>query len=200
MEDARPIFSSPLILGASISAGHGTRDGGLGAVLSRQVNPHAQITNIAKSGATSVKSTTGLNFDSFSPSVMLGLDLFFWDAVMGQVDQRFEVNTQRIFDSFHRRSIPMIIGMVPVLDLPFLPRLDHIKRNAEKVNKLLAKMLVGKNAVLYDPLTCYSGMETSHFMDGLHLNEAGNLYCAKYFLKSQAHRTLKSPPSPTIFL
>lgn len=180
------LFSRPLILGASISVGYGTRDGGIAAVLARMMNPHAEITNKAMSGATSVQSTSRLNFESFNPSIVLGFDLFFWDAARQQVDRRFEENTRRLFDSFQSRNIPMIIGRVPVLDLPLGPRMDGIKKSGAKVNALLEELCVEeKNCLLYDPVGCFLSMESDEFFsDGLHLTSEGNRYCASYFVNN----------------
>lgn len=186
------LFSSPLILGASISAGYGTRDGGIGAVLAKKVNPEANIINKAKSGATSVVSTSHLDFNSYNPSIVLALDLFFWDAVRGETGKVFEKNTQRLFDSFRTRKIPMIVGKIPVLDLPVGGFLKDVKKNASKVNMMLEDLKGHDHHILlYDPLPCFMGLNSDiHFSDGLHLTSEGNRYCAEFFLQSGEHRRL----------
>lgn len=179
------LFKKPLILGASISAGYGTRDGGIGAVLARMINPEAKITNKAVSGASSIQSTSHLDFSRFDPSIVLGFDLFFWDAVRGQIGPKFEAHTRKIFRTFHERNVPMIIGKLPLVDLPVGGHIVQIKKNAVKVNNLLEKLAEEHtNALLYDPLACFMTMEEEHFSDGLHLTSKGNEYCAKYFLHS----------------
>jgi hypothetical protein len=180
------LFSCPLILGASISVGYGTRDGGIAAVLAKMVNPEAQITNKAISGATSVQSTSHLDFDTFDPSIVLGFDLFFWDAARQQVNKKFEDNTRRLFESFQSRRIPMIIGRVPILELPLGARMDAILKNGAKVNALLEELCVPeKNCLLYDPVACFLSMDSGdYFSDGLHLTREGNKYCAQFFLEN----------------
>jgi lysophospholipase L1-like esterase len=190
------LFSRPLVLGASISAGYGTRDGGLGAVLAKTINPDANIMNKAKSGATSVQSTSKLDLSSFDPTIVLGLDLFFWDAAREQTGKRFEKNTQRIFDEFRGRNIPMIIGKVPIIDLPFIGgRAKDLIESARKVNGVLEELsLTHANSVLYDPVPCFMSMgfgARKYFSDGLHQNSEGNKYCVNYFLNSGEHRKLK---------
>lgn len=186
------LFSSPLILGASISAGYGTKDGGIGAVLAKKINPEAQIVNKARSGATSVTSTGHLDFNSFNPSIVLGLDLFFWDAVRGETGKTFEKNTERLFESFRKRGIPMIIGKIPVLDLPFGGYFREVKKNAQIVNAFLEEHKGPENLILlYDPLPCFSGLDSEiHFSDGLHLTSEGNKYCAEFFLGTGMHKKL----------
>ena len=183
----KDLFSRPLVLGASISAGYGTRDGGLGTVLARKINAESKVINKAQSGATSVQSTAHLNLDAFDPSIILGLDLFFWDAAREQTGKKFEENTSRLFRFSKEKNIPMIIAKVPVLDLPFIgSRADALKQSALKVNRLLERLsLETGHVLLYDPVPCFMAMgDGNYFIDGLHLSEEGNKYCADYFLKS----------------
>lgn len=191
------LFSTPLVLGASISAGYGTRDGGLGAVLAKAINPDAKIINKAISGATSVQSTAHLDFTKYDPSIVLGLDLFFWDAAREKTGKKFESNTRYLFDHFRDREIPMIIGRVPVIDLPFIGgRAKDLIESAQRVNGLLEELtLTHANCVLYNPVPCFLSMgfgSRKYFSDGLHLNSKGNRYCVEYFLKSGEHRKLKA--------
>lgn len=195
-EHDKKIFSHPLILGASISAGYGTRDGGLGAVLAKTINPGAKITNKAMSGATSVKSTSHLDLQSFDPSIVLGLDLFFWDAAREKTGKKFESNTRNLFDVFRDKNVPMIIGRVPVLNLPFIGgKAKALIDSANRVNGLLEELTLShSNCVLYDPVPCFLSMgfgSSDYFSDGLHLNSNGNRYCADFFIKSGEHRKLR---------
>ena len=185
-ERDRELFSKPLVLGASISVGYGTKDGGIAAVLARQINPDAQVINMAKSGATSVQSTGHLNLEIFNPSIVLGFDLFFWDAARRQVNKQFESNTRRIFKTFQDKKVPMIIGKIPILDLPLGPRMDSIKKSGAEVNALLEELCVeDKKCLLYDPVDCFLSMDSGdYFSDNLHLTSAGNRYCANYFVET----------------
>lgn len=187
------LFSRPLILGASISAGYKTQDGGPGTILARLINPAAQITNLAFNGATSVQSTTQVDFNSYNPSIVLGFDLFFWDAARGQVGPKFEANTRRFFKFFHERKIPMIIGKLPIIDLPFGPQAEIIKESAKKVNSLLEEICtLENNTLLYDPLDCLLNMNSpDYFSDSLHLTNQGNEFCARFLAREAAYKKLK---------
>jgi len=117
---------------------------------------------------------------------VVGFDLFFWDAMRMQTGASFEKNTRRLFSEFEARKIPMIIAKVPVLELPF-PAAQAILQNAKKVNILLTSLCAANtNCVLVDPLECYQEMSDTgkYFIDGLHLNDAGNHFCAEHFLKA----------------
>src|SRR4051812_21030020 len=90
------LFSQPLILGASVSRGFGTTDGGPGTVISKMINPHAKVTNKYMSGHTSVESTRGLDYFEKNPSIVLTFDLFFWNANREQLESHFEENTRKL--------------------------------------------------------------------------------------------------------
>lgn len=158
------------------------------------INPDTQITNVAMSGATSVQSTSHLNLSLFNPSIVLGFDLFFWDAARDQTGPRFESNTKKLLEHFHERRIPMIIGKVPVIDLPFGLKSEALKKSAMKVNSLLDQLCVPeKNTLLYDPLECFLAMDSdSYFSDNLHLTKEGNKFCAQFLVNSEIYRRLEA--------
>jgi hypothetical protein len=186
------LFARPLIIGASISAGHRTGDGGPGTVLARRLNPRAQITNYARNGATSVQAITGLDLNALSPTIVLGFDLFFWDVARNRVGPEFEVHTRRFFAALARQRIPLIVGKLPLLDLPLGPLGDGFRRSALRVNALLDELCAAHGrALAYDPLECLMRMLGSpkFFSDGLHLTREGNEFCAGVFLESRPHRS-----------
>ncbi len=188
----KKLFSRPLILGASISAGYKTQDGGPGTILARMINPDAQVINLAFNGATSVQSTSHIDFNTYNPSIVLGFDLFFWDAARGQVGPKFEANTRRFFKSFHERKIPMIIGKLPIIDLPFGLQAEIIKKSAVKVNTLLEEICtLENNTLLYNPMNCLLSMNSpEYFSDGLHLTSEGNKFCARFLAQEAPYKYL----------
>lgn len=181
------LFSRPLILGASISAGYGTQDGGPGSVLARMLNPLSQITNLAKNGATSVQSTSRVDFKKYNPTLIMGFDLFFWDVARSQIDSNFESHTRSLFKAFQDLNAPVILGQLPEVPSFLSGKFSSLIKNAKKVNLLLEE-LASKDSkvVLYNPLECLLSMDSSeYFSDGLHLSRKGNQYCANYILNSQ---------------
>ena len=200
----RDLFSRPLIIGASISAGYGTTNGGPSEVFARMINPDTKIKNLAFNGATSINSTSGLDLKNHSASVVMALDLFFWDAIRNQVGTSFETNTKRFFNHLHEHEMPAIIGKLPLIDLPLGPFAEVVKNNAKKVNALLEDICtIDRNFLVYDPLECVLQMNDHHFSDGLHLTNEGNHYCAQYLANSGLYYQLrprkdKSLQSPQI--
>ena len=184
------LFSRPLIIGASISAGFGTKNGGPCEVFARMMNPKAKITNLAGNGYTSFQSTSRMNLDKQNPSIIMGLDMFFWDAVRTEIGSRFMAHTRNVFMECHERGIPMIIGKVPIVDMPF--KIFNYQKNAAKVNSLLEEICtLENNSVLVDPIECYINMDSEeHFSDGLHLTCEGNKFCAEFLAQQGSHKLL----------
>lgn len=193
-QNDKKLFARPLIIGASVSAGYGTHDGGPGTILARRINPEAQITNLAYNGATSVQSTAQLDPLSLNPSIVLGFDLFFWDVARNKIGPKFEACTRDFFRKFQQLRIPMIIGKFPVVNFPFGLKAESFMKNALKVNELLEEVCsLQNNCLLYDPLDIYLQMKSFHFSDGLHLTSAGNEFCAQKFLDSADYKKLLLP-------
>ncbi len=203
------LFSRPLILGASVSRGFGTTDGGPGKVISKMINPQAEITNKSMSGHTSLESTKNLNYFDSHPSIVLAFDLFFWDANREQTGPAFEANTRKLFKTFQDRRIPMIVGRVPVgVNFPEGIRIAGTKKSARVINTLLEELCtMEKNCLLYDPKICFDLMGSPvgpdgvrYFSDSLHTTNAGNLFCANIFVKSGVYRSLIPNQTTSIVL
>jgi hypothetical protein len=195
------LFSRPLILGASVSRGFGTTDGGPGTVISKIINPKAVVTNKSMSGHTSVESAAGLNYFDSNPSIVLALDLFFWDAARDLTGSTFESNAKKLFKSYQDKNIPMIVGKVPVgVRFPEFIKEAGSKKSAVKINKFLEEQCtLDKNCLLYDPKICFDMMGSpvspegvNYFSDSMHTTNEGNLFCANIFVKSGLVQKLKA--------
>jgi hypothetical protein len=192
-DKALRLFTQPLILGASVSAGFGTSDGGPGTVVSRMINPKSKVTNRAMSGHTSVESTRNLDVSSFSPSVILAFDLFFWDANRELAGREFETQTRKFFKTIQDAKIPMVVGRVPVgVAFPDGIREAGKKPSTARVNSLLEELCtLEKNCILYDPKICFDLMGgpvspegVRYFSDSLHTTNEGNKFCGRIFVSS----------------
>ena len=191
------LFSKPLIIGASVSAGYGTGTGGPAAILSRNLNPSANVTNLSVSGATSMISTHRRMRET--PSIVLGFDVFFWDTARGLCDETYETNTREFFQRYQDQGIPMIIGKIPV-DAPFPlgVRLAGRQPCTAKINRLIAELCTpDKNCLTYDPKDCFSAMRSqvsatgeAYFQDPVHPTTAGNRFCAENFMRRGAYKRL----------
>lgn len=194
------LFSRPLVLGASISRGWGTSDGGPGNVISKLIYPSAKVTNKAMSGHTSLESTRNLDYFETNPTIVLALDLFFWDATRDEVGKSFETNMRKLFKTYQDKKIPMIVGKLPIgVEFPEAISRTGKKKSAKKVNELLEEICTeDKNCLLYDPKICFDKMGKPispsgepYFSDSMHTTNVGNLFCAKIFVGAGEYRKLK---------
>ena len=193
------LFAAPLVLGASVSAGHGTGEGPAD-VVAKLLNPEAQITNKAISGATSLQITRDLSLGQTTPSIVMGLDLFFWDAAKNQCGDDFVASTKKFFSVYQSENIPMVVGKIPMgVKFPAGLRLAGTRSCSRIINELLEELCtLKKNCLLYDPKDCISEMGSpgspegvSYFNDQLHTSKAGNEFCAKQFVEARQYEKLK---------
>jgi hypothetical protein len=195
------LFARPLVLGASVSAGFGV-ERGPATRLSQLMNPGAQIRNRAVSGATSVQSTRGLQIPRPAPSIVLGLDLFFWDAVRNSCGEEFISNAARLFEQFRSEGIPMVVGKIPTrVSFPQGISLAANLPCTRVINRLIDTHCTRENNCLaYDPGDCLRAMGSAvgprgeaYFRDPLHTSDAGNEFCAQHFRQSAPYRRLRCP-------
>lgn len=191
------LFSKPLIVGASVSAGYGTGTGGPAAILSRSLNPSANVTNLSVNGATSMISTNRRMRET--PSVVLGFDMFFWDTARGLCDETYEKNTREFFKRYQDQGVPMIIGKIPVnAPFPLGVRLAGNQPCTSKINRLIRELCTpDKNCLTYDPRECFTAMGSpvsptgeAYFQDPVHPTTAGNRFCAENFMRRGAYKQL----------
>lgn len=191
------LFSRPLVIGASVSAGYGTSTGGPAAILSRQLNPAARVTNRSISGATSMAVTNF--FPRALPSIVLGFDMFFWDTARSTCTEEFATQTRAFFRRYQEAGVPMVIGKIPV-DAPFPAGIRLAGRAActSRINALIAEeCTLDKNCLVYDPKDCLVAMRSpvspsgeNYFLDPVHTSSAGNTFCAEQFVRRARFRQL----------
>jgi len=191
------IFSKPLLVGASLTQGQGANPGGPVSLIAESLSPGARINNIAQSGTKSVDSLKDHTIPSEKPSIVIGMDLFFWDAVKNDCDVNFEKSTKKFIKLYQKKNIPMILGKL-AKNIPF-PAGYRLLNNSictDKINKLLEEECTSdKNCIIYDPKDCFSKMEQEkwnlYFVDKLHLSLEGNKFCANEFIASRKYQKLK---------
>jgi hypothetical protein len=215
------LFSRPLIVGASVSAGHLANPGGAPAMISKSLNPGAEVTSIAHVDKTSIQSLTmGKNNVPYNkipetPSVVIGIDLFFWDARNEECGTEFVKHTEDFFSFYQDKKVPMIIGRLPQgLSQPAGYAALNGSDCAKTINLLLEKLcLPEKNCSLYNPADCFTKLKreaaekfgtgqeslrrdylkkkySEFFVDDKHPSEAGNKYCADAYIESKSYQEL----------
>lgn len=209
------LFKRVLIVGASVSQGYEANAGGPGMVIAKTLNPKAKSINLAKAQKKSTETLTGHTMPKPKPTIVIGLDLFFWDASQGDCGEDFKSNARDFFNLYRAKKIPMIIGQLPRgVSVPSGYNLLNRNNCAEEINSFLAEECkVENNCLIYDPKDCIKaikqeatekfGKENSKektgyfkekmklfFVDDLHPSVAGNQFCANQFISSKQHETL----------
>jgi len=121
------IFRAPLIVGASVSAGHGTASPG--DVASLRFVGRAQITNIARDGAYGKEFANVAVSDLSRYSVIIGVDFLFWDSTLSDLSESQYVLHQFI-RSARRAGVPLVLGDIPKL-LPFIQDVGRDRLNEQ---------------------------------------------------------------------
>ncbi len=195
------LFSKPLVIGASVSAGYGTSTGGPATILSRRLNPSADVRNIAFNGATS--SAFASATPRTMPSVIMGFDMFFWDTAFNRCGGEYEAETRAFFERFQSRGVPMVIGKIPTnAAFPIGVRLAGTRPCTARINRLLEELCtIENNCLLYDPNDCFKAMRApassagvSYFLDQMHPSNAGNEFCAREFMRRADYKRLTCRP------
>ena len=193
------LFSTPTVVGASVSAGFGTSTGGPASILSRMLNPAAKIDNQALSGATSVQILRRFETQQKDPSIILGFDLFFWDAARNECGEPFVESTKKFFKAHKDKKTPMVIGRIPVgAPFPVGVRMAGTRPCARVINSLVNQFCkVENNCIVYDPKDCIDAMKEpvspeglNYFRDPLHTSTEGNKFCAREFIQSAQFKDL----------
>ena len=202
------LYSRPLVIGASVSDGY--KAGGVSTpmMVARHFNPQAVISNHAQSGETGNKVIAQIPEGKYS--VVLGLDLFFWDNAKGLCDKSFEISVKNFFKRFQDQNIPMIIGTLPTeLKLTGVRRILRSSSCMTKITKLLHdQCLPEKYCELYDPNKCLISLEKhfdslpvkkrekerlKYFADELHPTRLGHEFCARKFITEKRFKDLPCP-------
>ena len=215
------LFSQPLVVGASVSAGY--LAGGLGpsSIMAKKLNDQADIQNISHAHKTSLESLQmGKNGTPYNklptPSVVMGLDLFFWDAAKRECGADFITKTNDFFQFYQDKNVPMIIGKLPkgITQPSGYNRLNGDNPCTDPINELLEKKCtLEKNCILYDLKDCFQKLKLDakekfgegkekervaylkekmalYFVDDIHPSRAGNEYCSQAYIEQKAYQAL----------
>lgn len=193
------VFSKPLLVGASLTRGEGANPGGPSIMIAKKLSPDAElVANISQSGTRSVISLKDhTTIPKNTPSVVMGIDLFFWDAAKNECGESFERSTKNFIKMYQDKNIPMILGKLPK-GISFPPGYGILNSSpcTDKINKLLEdECTIEKNCLIYDPKDCLSEIKPrqrkKYFVDKHHTSVAGNNFCAKEFIAAKKYQDLK---------
>ena len=199
------VFNRPLLVGASLTRGEGANPGGPSIIIAESLSPGAKANavNISQSGTTSLSSlkehlkTKDDKSTLIPPSVVIGIDLFFWDAAKNECGDDFKKSARDFIQMYRDKNIPMILGKLPK-GVSFPPGYSVLNTNdcANEVNTLLEEECkVETNCIIYDPKDCLSKISPEQrekfFVDKHHTSVAGNNFFAQEFIAAKKYEDLK---------
>lgn len=192
------LFERPLIIGASVSAGFGANQGGPGMLMALEINPNAKGIYQARNGVTSMSLLRRHKVPEPGPSVVMGLDLFFWDAGKGSCGEEFRLSTLKFIELYKEKGVPLILGKIPVgARFPQGHIFVGSRTCAQVINDFLEENCrIDKNCLLYDSKECWGGLRPGDdprtmFVDAFHTSVIGNRLCAREFVKNKTYKRLK---------
>ncbi len=175
------VFKSPLIVGASLSANHqGIKSPG--RLIASQLGFENNILQVAQPGGRSKFILASVNEQSLvGKSVVVAMDLFFWDSVDGLCDEA-SARAKRFIEMVAEAKVPLVIGNIPPLrqnlGQPCMKRLNETIRETCKTAPLCYELKLNE---IYTEVAKAGGAkikeqfysEADLLPDGLHLSSAG---------------------------
>ncbi len=191
------VMQRPLIVGASVSADWASKSPG--KLLALRYTGESQIKTIAFGGKSSSFVLKGVGEDQLQDrTVVIGLDLFFWDATLRSPDETLK-EMKKLIAAVKAKDIPIILGEVPNLLPGMQPQAALINRELQKVCDSYSKctivpftgMLV---KVLSEGALTYKGTRYNLrqlIPDGLHIGPIASQYIADTLYETLSKQELK---------
>lgn len=180
----KSVMKDPLILGASVSADWKAKSPG--KLLALRYTDESRIKTIAYGGKSASYVLKKVDEESLKDrSVVIGLDLFFWDATLQSPDESLR-EMKKLLRAVKARDIPIILGEVPLLLPGMQPQAALINRELQKACEIYDKCtLVPFTSMLMKVLgegsLTYKGRRYSLqelVPDGLHIGPIASQYLA----------------------
>lgn len=192
------LFTRPLIIGASVSAGFGANKGGPAMLMAQSLSKNVGAIYEARNGATGKSLLKRHKISEPAPSIVMGLDLFFWDAGKGDCGEDFRLTTVKFIEQYKELGIPLILGRLPVgATYPKGHAFVGSRTCAQVINDFLDEACrIEKNCLIYDSKECWGGLKpgddpSAMFVDAFHTSALGNKLCAREFVKNKTYKRLK---------
>jgi hypothetical protein len=178
------VMQRPLIVGASVSADWATQSPGKRLAL--RFTDGSQIKTIAFGGKTGSFVLQRVGDEQLqSRTVVIGLDLFFWDATQRSPDEALR-EMRRLLSAVRARDIPILLGEIPELLPGLQPQAALINQELRKACSTYSKCkLIPLNEMLMKTLRegtlTYKGTRydlRQLIPDGLHIGPIASEYIA----------------------
>lgn len=183
-KDIGPTFKKPLIVGASVSAGHAAP--GPGTLLSARYTEPKNVRTIAYNGTPGHVVLKQIPQKTLQDhSVIIGVDLFFWDSIYPTAPASIAA-LERLVTEAEKVRIPIVLGDIPDL----LPGLQSQRAH---LNQQLQEACARYNQCYLVPLSeVFQQIQRDRYLvyqsrryslrellpDGLHLGPVASAYVA----------------------
>lgn len=182
--DLTQLFKKPLILGASVSADYFTESPGKRLALRYTSKEQIKVTALRGKAAKEILkpvTESGLK----GRSVVIGLDLFFWDSFLPGVHDSLAA-LERLVTQTERQGIALILGEVPELMSQRQTQLNLINKKMQDLARRHSHLrILPLNSILRktqrDGFILHDGRkyELEELLpDGLHISEIASEYLA----------------------
>lgn len=187
--DISSVFQKPLIIGASVSADYSAPSPGKNLAL-RYTNS-ASIRTEASNGRPGRDTLKLLKDSDYKDrSIVIGVDLFFWDSTLSSVDESITA-FHRLMKQVITHDIPIVLGEIPELlwgKQPHYARLNHemAKACAHYAKCFIMPFEKILHQIVEDNHLIIKGRQFEiHELvpDGLHLSSIASDYLADLMLK-----------------
>jgi hypothetical protein len=188
------IFKNPLILGASVSHGQGTNEGGPAVMLARDYNPNTKPKMETYPGLGVDAILKNIKIPTPAPSSVMALDLFYWDAYNENCGDEVIKKIDLFFKIYQEQNIPMIVGALPLgVKYPAGYAELNNKVCAQKFNNYLSEHCkIENNCLIHNSADCTQAMQEKlkedsklkMFQDERHPTDLGNRICVDQFKAS----------------
>lgn len=140
-ESPESLLKTPLIVGASVSAGHnGVMSPGKNLAI--KYTPADQIRTLAANGRTGRDSLRRLTEkDLQGRSLVIGVDLFFWDTARSTPAESLPA-VRRMVELSQKLDVPLVLGDIPALFPPFQPHLQALNQEIHAACKKSARCAI----------------------------------------------------------
>jgi hypothetical protein len=109
----KELLQKPLIIGASVSADYNSLSPGKRLAL--RYTASENIRSVAQGGRKGVDTLAALQESDLSGrTIVLGLDLFFWDSTLPSADESIKA-LQNFIQKLQSKNIPVVLGEIPEL-------------------------------------------------------------------------------------
>lgn len=187
-ENVEQILKKPIIIGASVSADWSSLSPG--KKLARRYTKPSEIVTKAQGGRPGVRTLEVVKPADFKDrSIVIGVDLFFWDSTLPSIDQSLK-SLDRLMKEVRQLQLPIVLGEIPELIPGRQPHRESLNKAIRKACSDYSRCYLMPFDRLHKQVLREGGIEMygrkytiqEIVPDGLHLIETAGNYLADVML------------------